>query len=235
MKKVFGIIAVVSAILMSGCSGESNNIQSNSSNSVVSTVNKQQPKKTVNSEKYVYKNKKINIKIRYPILEDESKKVNEIIKKRFLISPQILEEFDNADWDMDYEIISYTDKYLSVSVKGIFIHNSSPTNIYYTVNIDLANQKIISLMDIASDTKSIVKSIYEYEPKDEVQTEALKYIKENYSYDDLYKLISNADIMQENPLECGDIAFSAFSENNIYISVPVIHVLGDYMIFNIGR
>jgi len=174
------------------------------------------------------------IEIIYPQVSNQkqSSKVlnlNDIIK---LQSLNILNGIEGKDvtLELSYEINSFNNEYLSISFAGhsYFQEAAYPQNIFYTVNIDLNDNKVLRLSDVSNDYQRLAKYILNCDTNGESK-EALEYIKQKYNFNEMVQLLETAD-NSNNYFEDSSCVYSYYKDDIIGISFSVPHAIGDYVI-----
>ena len=176
--------------------------------------------------------------IEYPILSNlRNAKTEETINA--LIKEYALKIVDAYELNPEKDNVTIACDVLSLDKsKGIFAFQGSvkadgaayPTEIYYTLSVDLAKGTIRGLSDYAdpytmagyiiSDDCIITKAVDKTEAKNFFSTLEIK---------DLWETLKKCDFNSQS----GDSfpqAFSYEAQGIIYIAVPVPHALGDYVI-----
>lgn len=188
-----------------------------------------------------YTNNKITIS--YPVIADSEDKsneaaVNKLLRENalsFIKANEIDESKDTLS--ISCKIISADRKKVTAIYTGTFTPDSAsyPVNVFYTNTVDILGVKDIGLHDYAdSDTISAYVMSDECLFSDlsaETEKEVRSYLK-GLDQAELTELFQNADFPL-NPGEDGSISifpqsFSYEEQGNIYLSVPVLHALGDY-------
>lgn len=167
---------------------------------------------------------------RYPQLsnfadENMQAKVNDMIAND---NQDIMRNLIGSEWstiDMDYEVTFtgsdiFSSKYLGlVSAKDA----AYPTNIFYTVNVNLKDGTKIELKDIINIDNSLIEKFKNgvYKPySDDLNLE------EAGALQDVLDSIDNNDMISQ--LENGEAAFY-FDDETLVLSMQVPHVVGDHI------
>jgi len=227
---VFIVLVVGSIILVKGIAtgnkvttDDLNNSQNNETVSDANIFYK------INSDTYRYTLQENDVVIKYPVLnsnEIDLRYVNELIKEKAISVFNTDEEYEQYI-DIDYEIAFYNNEFISIIFKGLANTNLSahPTNIFYTLNIDIEKGSIIKLTDIYKIDRNFIE-IYISELKKQ-NLDVVEYL-ESYTDENLEEMFHNADM--EN-----DGIFSYFTESSIGISLPTIYALGDHFEMEINE
>lgn len=185
------------------------------------------------------------IKIKYPQIKgmaDESKQnqINEKIRNDIwdkavgLIIESNKEEKDfikKLNLDLDFQVL-FNDNYISVVYNGYryIDKDANPANEIYTTTIDMDTAKLMKLSDFVKLNVEFVQKIKNatyipnegIENKDDQKT-VFDYVKETEDSSILSDLLRN----ETNSFY--------FTKDDLVVSVPIIHALGDHALFSIHR
>jgi len=195
---------------------------------------------------------KNKVKIIYPQISSLSdqvkqKAINKLLEEEALdILKGYLQDdpkLKNVTLKMNYEVKLKNNKYISVAYSGYgnVKGTAHPLSLFYTTNIDVEEGKGIRLSDYADITKVLTKlknlKTVKVVAKEEELAEAQKSALMEMNDDQLLKILKDTDFYVENgkikiPENGG---FSYMEENNIIVSLPVSHAIGDHAEFSVGR
>lgn len=192
---------------------------------------------SVRSRTATEKNGKVSVE--YPVLSNlrdsaMEETVNTVIKEhalRPLTDYELNPETDTLE--VTYSIISLDRNKAVITYEGSFMQEGGahPTGLFYTTTVDLNKGTLIGLSDYA-DSYTMAGYILSddcviYRP-DDIVPEVRAALKE-YDIDTLWGILRQCDFSAEG-LTGFPQSFSYENQGVIYISVPVIHALGDYVI-----
>jgi len=179
-----------------------------------------------------YTNNKININ--YPQINnlsdlEKEKKLNAIIKSEAL---KALSIYDNdSSVDIDYSVTFTNLKYLSIQYIGSVVveEGAYPSGIFYTTNIDIHNEKRLTLKDIVAIDDNFIKTLISgrYKPYDSelnVEKESKEELAAFTTKELVNHFIKSDDISDENELSL----YSYFTKDSLGISFGLPHALGDH-------
>lgn len=191
---------------------------------------------SVRSKIATEKNGKVSIE--YPILSNLKDKnseetVNALIKDA---ATRILTDYE-VDSAMDTvsvtcNVISLDRSKAVLTFEGSLMKNgaSYPVNVFYTCTVDLNKEVLLGLSDYA-DPYTMAGYILSDDcvlEKPSDSKEALEYLK-TQDINTLWGILKEADFTSEAGSRFPE-SFSYENQGNIYISLPVTHALGDYVI-----
>ena len=254
-KLCVGLVLIGTMVITLSCSGKSsdsfkevmanNSISTESSKAENNKTNEngaQNDLKSLPQGSYkiiseTYDNNK-GTKISYPQISDLSdtekqKELNEIIKNEALKGTNYYKDVDgDVTIDINYKIVCQEPELLSIIYSGVGNVSGAahPSNLFYTTNLDLINNKKLRLNDIVDVNDDFVNMLingkfktvnseYEAEYKSDINMSTL---------DDWKKRLLAAD-----PSDNMGSEFSYMTKDSLGISVGVIHALGDHAEFEI--
>lgn len=254
-KLYVGLVLIGTMVITLSCSGKSsysfkevmanNSISTESSKAENNKTNENGAKndlKSLPQGSYkiiseTYDNNK-GTKISYPQISDLSdtekqKELNEIIKNEALKGTNYYKDVDgDVTIDINYKIVCQEPELLSIIYSGVGNVSGAahPSNLFYTTNLDLLNNKKLRLNDIVDVNDDFVNMLingkfktvnseYEAEYKSDINMSTL---------DDWKKRLLAAD-----PSDNMGSEFSYMTKDSLGISVGVIHALGDHAEFEI--
>lgn len=176
--------------------------------------------------------------IEYPILSNLRDKntedtVNALIKEQ---ATRIIKDYDldpSADTlSVKCNIVSLDRSKAVITYKGSMMVNGSayPVNIFYTTTADLNKGTLLGLSDYA-DAYTMAGYILSDDcviADSPAPKEAMEYLK-SQDINSLWSVLRQCDFTAENQ-EAFPQAFSYENQGSIYMSLPVPHALGDYVI-----
>lgn len=172
------------------------------------------------------------VNIHYPEIvgyehESTHDAVNNMIKVHAeqLAKDNIVEDEKNII-DINYEVTMANDALVSIIFKGDgnFEGAAHPWRIFNTINIDVINGKTVKL----SDFYTIDENLIDVALENSLETDSA--IKEGVT-----QFIKTDDTIMDTlkGIDTDTMAYSYYREDKIGISIPVIHALGDFMVFEI--
>ncbi|EHS55121.1 hypothetical protein WG8_4921 [Paenibacillus sp. Aloe-11] len=182
---------------------------------------------------------KNGIDIKYPQitkLEDAAKQksLNQILKNEALKG---LHEYGDSDsgvhLKIDYEIKRQSERFLSIQYTGIrYVKKAAyPNHIFYTTNLDIKQALRLRLSDLIKIEKPFIELLksgkftaVEPEQKD---------LLGNFTQDELYQSLTNADVLEDSAEGSESDAFSYLTSGSLGISIPVAHAAGDHAEYEI--
>lgn len=184
------------------------------------------------------------ISIEYPVLShmdnsDLQKTINEQLKSNALSVLKGYQANESADTlKIQCKVISVDRRRISVTYTGSYNAKGAahPVNLFYTNTVDLSTRSDLGLSDF-TDAATIAEYIRSadcqfYNVSSEIESQARSYIKEQEG--NVYTAIfEHADfpLPTSEKKETGfPKSFSYEKQGVIYISVPVPHTLGDYVL-----
>lgn len=199
-------------------------------NSQSSVVTEQNITYEIEDYAYTYTMNENNILIKYPILlsnKTDLTSVNELIKERALSFFDIDEEVRQT-MNIDYSVKYKDDQLISIAFIGMLNANlaAHPTNIFYTLNMDLKNSYNIKLADRYIIDENFIK-VCKNEIEKQVDSNNRAYL-ENYTDEELKELLSNADTEQS-------ATFTYYTNNALGISFPTIFAIGNHCEIEIDK
>ncbi|NBJ83533.1 DUF4163 domain-containing protein [bacterium 1XD42-94] len=192
---------------------------------------------SVRSKTATEKNGKTSVE--YPVLSNlrdsaMEETVNAVIKEhalRPLTDYELNPETDTLE--VTYSIISLDRNKAVIAYEGSFMLDGGahPVGLFYTTNIDLNKGTLTGLSDYA-DSYTMAGYILSddcvvYQPAD--SSPEVKAALKEYDIDTLWAILRQCDFSAEG-LTGFPQSFSYENQGVIYISVPVSHALGDYVI-----
>lgn len=157
------------------------------------------------------------------------KKVNELISSRAL---KVLKDLEGqaVEYELDYAVTFLNPDVISVAFHGYMNYEQAahPSNVFYTINIDVKNQSTISLSQLVYVNDRFVElfkkgelssMLFDMDP--EIEASLNEYLFQSDMLDWPAEL-SNADSE-------GGYTFSYLTEEALGISVSVPHVYGDHV------
>lgn len=191
---------------------------------------------SVRSKIATEKNGKVSIE--YPILSNLKDKnseetVNGLIKDaatRILTDYEVDSAIDTVS--VTCNIVSLDRSKAVLTFEGSLMKNgaSYPVNVFYTCTVDLSKEALLGLSDYA-DPYTMAGYILSDDcvlEKPSDSKEALEYLK-TQDINTLWGILKEADFTSGADGRFPE-SFSYENQGNIYISVPVSHALGDYVI-----
>ena len=190
----------------------------------------------VRSHIATYKDGKVSIE--YPILSnlrdtDTEKKVNELIKEtatKLVTAYELNPETDTVSVKCDVISLERTKAVLSFSGDLSTDGAAHPTSLFYTMTVDLSKGTLKGLSDFAdpytmagyivSDDCIITKSVDDTAAKEYLSSQDVNLI---------WDILKKSDFTSADDGTFPE-AFSYVNQGTVYISVPVSHALGDYVI-----
>lgn len=183
------------------------------------------------------------ISIQYPVISNSSSpkeaEINTLLKTNALSILEAWEIDEEKDLlSIECNVISADRKRITATYTGNFHADTAPhpTNVFYTNTIDISAGKNLELNDYA-DAYTMAGYVMSddcqlYQVSSELEKEILSY-KNTQSIDSYTDLFNHADF----PLEKNDNqkvifpeSFSYENQGIIYLSIPVPHALGDYVL-----
>lgn len=176
-----------------------------------------------------------NILIKYPELIGENfDKINKLIKYTAL--KYVVWQEENAGinntLDITGEITFMDSKYISIVFKGLIniTTYAYPTNAFYTLTIDIPNNKVVTLAEqfrIDDSFVSLVRQKLTEQIRLKYEADQVQDVENwlNSTYDDnrLKEALNSAD-------SDGQTGICSFLTNDsLGISIPILHVLGDHL------
>jgi hypothetical protein len=252
---IIGTVSITS--VLSGCSKSNNNvaninieeklfsagIKTDNSNKDLASSDKLKEYEMI-SKTY----NKNNVEISYPQIKNynDASKLNLINKDLEDEALSILNMYtkddpnlNNLTMEVNYEVKFKNDKYISIAYTGYSNVKGAayPTSVFYTTNIDLEKGSSIELSDYA-DINDILKKLKDLNnvkalSNENEVAEEQKSVLLNIDNDELLSILKDADFHKVN----GRVevpqkgAYSYIEENNVVISLPVIHAIGDHAEF----
>ena len=221
-------VALFTAISIVGLTN-SQQISVIASNSNTKTVQKIVNVKIIPAE-YTEKNVKIN----YPQvsnLTDKNKQkiINQTIKNDVLKQLNMYKSYgEGITADINYSIKLNNGKLLSISYSGYtnFKNAAHPSNIFFTTNININNETKVKLSDLVNINKAFVKKVRvaKYIGPLNLTKEVSDGVKTTLSWytdADLTRMLKSADAVKGE-------SFSYLTKDSLVVSLPMIHVIGDY-------
>lgn len=210
---------------------------------------------TNKSKEYEIINKTYNknsVKINYPQIKNltDSKKLNlinkELEEEALCILDSYLKDDTNLNqltMDINYEVKLKNDKYISVVYTGYSNSKESayPLSVFYTTNIDMEKGSSIRLSDYANITDILnklkdsnnVTVLLDNKEVAEIQKVTLSNIDDT----ELRSMLEDADFYKvngkvEHPKQG---SYSYMDDDNIVVSLEVIHAMGDHAEFEVKK
>ena len=179
----------------------------------------------INSNEYTYKLNGNNVLIKYPVLISDKFDftiINDTIKETALNIFSIDKEV-NQEVNIEYEVTFSNNSFISIVFKGLINATSSahPSNIFYTLNINIENSSKIRLTDIYNIDDDFVE-ICRNELKKQLDSNIAIYLD-----NELKDMLINSDKKSE--------VYSYYKEESVGISFPTIHVIGDHSEIEISK
>lgn len=179
----------------------------------------------INSNEYTYKLNGNNVLIKYPVLISDKFDftiINDTIKETALNIFSIDKEV-NQEINIEYEVTFSNNSFISIVFKGLINATSSahPSNIFYTLNINIENSSKIRLTDIYNIDDDFVE-ICRNELKKQLDSNIAIYLD-----NELKDMLINSDQKSE--------VYSYYKEKSVGISFPTIHVIGDHSEIEISK
>jgi len=218
MKKFCLILSLLLTLIISGCMNNKD-----MDDKVSPVINNK-----YDIEKETYTNN--NIIINYPQVidtgnSDKQKKINELIKMSALkLLDDYKDDINNLNLNMDFKIMYKGSDILSIQYLGLLsLKNAAyPINEINTTNLDLANEKLLTLSDVVTVNEHFVDIFKDGKYRaysSDLNLEsvgALNDVLNGYGSNDIL-----ADLKQET-------ANFYFTENSVVVSANVIHAMGDH-------
>ncbi|OPJ56102.1 PdaC/SigV domain-containing protein [Clostridium chromiireducens] len=195
---------------------------------------------------------KNKVRITYPQisgLSDETKlkAINKLLEEEALdiLSGYLQDDpkLKNLTLDINYEVKLKNNKYFSVAYSGYgnVKGTAHPLSLFYTTNINVENARGMRLVDYA-DVMNILKKLKDTTTvkvvsSEEEVAEAQKNALVEMNDGELLSILKDSDFRVENgkiiiPEKGG---YSYMEENNIVISLPVSHAIGDHAEFLVKK
>lgn len=227
------------------------NKASASSEGVVSETKKESAEKA--SYEIVSKTyNKNNVKINYPQIKNlhDREKLNSINKNLAEEALSILDRYtkddsnlNNVTLEVNYEVKLKNDKYLSIAYEGYSNVEGAayPTSVFYTTNIDMEKGSRIRLSDYANINDIVIKLKDPHNinvlSKEKDLVELQRNVLVNMDNAELLTILEDADFYKANgKMEMPEIgAYSYMDEDDIVISLPVNHAIGDHAEFAVPK
>ncbi|WP_160675113.1 hypothetical protein [Clostridium sp. C8-1-8] len=206
---------------------------SNSNQQATSNMNHSNSKQQINNEKtysiaekqYNYNQNNKTMALKYPQINGMSNasnqnKINTLIKEQALKYVQVyLDNKENFNINLGYEICLNKYDLLSIKYSGIFSSKdvAYPTNLLFSTNVDLKNNKVLNSGDIVNLDNNFLITLKS------------KGIIANNSNKDLYN--AQKDQLQSYSTNNfnNSIIYIYLYENSISISIDAPHAIGDYI------
>ncbi|MBD1370749.1 hypothetical protein IC620_00040 [Hazenella sp. IB182357] len=184
-----------------------------------------------------------DLSVRYPLVKnmrghsdikinfkDKEKKVNQLIEKHALA---ILAQYDfsseSSYLDIDYKVTWKSGNVISIQYKGTsYSGGAYPINVFYTTNIDIANEKTARLKEFMKFDSALLAKLRSdhFKVEDPAQGNLTLHLSDH----DLLTRLQQADTLgSSNPEQ----VFSSFTPGKFVISFGVPHARGDYMLHKI--
>lgn len=158
-------------------------------------------------------------------------KLNSLIVKNSLKILNLYKHKDSYDMKVNYNISLLNNNVLSVIYRGavMFDDTAHPNQIYYSINIDLKNEKILKLSDIVIVDEKLVMGFKNRKFKSlwKAQGEAIDFNKMDIDY--IKQNFENSDSF--SPYK--DNWFSYLKSDSLVVVMPVTYALGGYACFSI--
>ncbi|MFL0165687.1 hypothetical protein [Candidatus Clostridium helianthi] len=226
------------AMANNNVSSESSKIENNKTNGdVAQKANKSSHQSSYKIISETYDDNQ-GTKISYPQITDfndaeKQKKLNETIKNEALKGNNYYKDVDGkVTIDIKYEIVCQEPEILSIIYSGVGNVSGAahPSNLFYTTNLDIINNKKLRLNDIVDVNDDFVNMLiigkfkavnsdYEAQYKSDINISSL---------DDWKKRLLAAD-----PSDNMGSEFCYMTKDSLGLSVGVIHALGDHAEFEI--
>lgn len=195
---------------------------------------------------------KNNVKINYPQIKNltDSEKLNSINKNLKEEALSILDRYtkddtnlNNVTLEVNYEVKLKNDKYLSIAYEGYSNVEGAayPTSVFYTTNMDMEKGSRIRLSDYANINDILIKLKDPHNinvlSKEKDLVELQRNVIVNMDNAELLTILEDADFYKANgKMEMPEIgAYSYMEDNNIVISLPVNHAIGDHAEFSVQK
>ncbi len=180
---------------------------------------------------YNYKENGNNVLIKYPQFVSSLSEVTSINK---LIEDAALNFFEinneiKQNINIDYTIKLETNSFISIIFKGIANTEfaAHPTNVFYTLNIDIHNNSILKLTDICNIDDDFIE-LYRNELKKQQDKPEIKKYLEGYTDKELKELLINIDNKESG-------VYSYYTYDSIGISLPTIYAIGNHFEIEINN
>lgn len=195
---------------------------------------------------------KNNVKINYPQIKnlDDKEKLNLINRNLEEEALSILDRYtkddsslNNVTLDVNYEVKLKNNKYLSLVYAGYSNVEGAayPTSVFYTTNMDMEKGSRIRLSDYANINDIVVKLKDPHNinvlTKEKDLVELQRNVLVNMDNAELLTILEDADFYKANgKMEMPEIgAYSYMDGDNIVISLPVNHAIGDHAEFAVKK
>lgn len=195
---------------------------------------------------------KNNIKINYPQIKkiDDKEKLNSINKNLEEEALSVLDRYTKDDLNLNkvtlevnYEVKLKNNKYLSIAYSGYSNVEGAayPTSVFYTTNIDMEKGSRIRLSDYVDINDIVIKLKDPHNinvlSKEKDLIELQRNVLINMDNAELITILEDADFYKANgKMEMPEIgAYSYMEDNNIVISLPVNHAIGDHAEFAVQK
>ncbi|MFB0841349.1 hypothetical protein [Paenibacillus oleatilyticus] len=166
-------------------------------------------------------------------LSDHEKQntINEILKTEAF---SVLGDYKNTKdlaLKIEFKITREDRNLISVKYYGVGYEKGAayPSNLFYTVNIDMNTGRKIQLKDYMNINKKFIEQLRQCKVKEseinQASSSGLDYINEAYSDEELIKYLNGADSSYKNSA----FAFSYFTKDALGISIEVPHSVGDHL------
>ncbi len=180
----------------------------------------------------------IDLKIDYPTLPEYSEAVNKLIKDEAYLVPSEYfelgkeEPFGDITIEVKYDIKEQTPERLSISFEGYgnMVGAAHPVNMFYTVNIDVKNEKQLTLSDLTTIDDAFMDKLMA-SAKATLNPEIYESFNSADWYGDRANLKKTLD--ESDTIYYG--AFSYETPDKIGVSLPVIHAMGDYVVVEVTK
>ncbi|MCL2153004.1 MAG: stalk domain-containing protein [Oscillospiraceae bacterium] len=159
--------------------------------------------------------------------------INALLKSEALKAMRFYSDFSESfTLEIKNNINLATDRLLSVEYVGYGNVDGAayPTNIFYTVNIDITQSKQLKLADIVNINAELLKNINNNNYLKQNPDVTFEYLVDEILSDDANSAIRDSDISLDNSI---DGVCSYLKSDLLGISFPVRHAFGDHVEFEI--
>lgn len=178
-----------------------------------------------------YTDKKVQIE--YPQIinmqdSNKQKTINEIIADdAYGFLKNDAWQAEEFGMEINYEIKWKSSRFLSIQYTGLNYDNGAahPVHQFYTMNIDIHNEKKLTLTDLVIIDESWVKKFKERKFKETMAEH--NYILDTFTTEEWRTMFNKADTAESE-------IYSYFTEKALGVSVGVAHAVGDHAEFEIN-
>ncbi|MEL1136548.1 DUF4163 domain-containing protein [Desulfitobacterium sp. THU1] len=245
-KKIVWVITVfiIAMVLLTACGikGNNNTVPETTIESNLKAGEEQQTQMEYEISKEIYTEGNVNVEYPQIInLLDKAKQneINDLLKSQALgvYQKTVQELLPNQKYEVDgkFEIKYKSPKLLSIAYSSYnnIVPSAHPYNLFYTTNIDMETGKAMLLKDLVREIdKSFVNLLKKAKYVGEIEKEY-----EQQLADQAFSLYESDEKLIDALLGNGgdqDSIYAYITKNALGISLPVPHVMGDHVEFEIS-